>query len=97
MNWYRLELNTKVSECSRRVTKCKEDDRRKGTPLPRGWGGVSVLAAPKSLGYLHPLEMGGICAKDGLDPAVPNAGRADGRWGSPAAETRGAVFSCRLR
>lgn len=37
MNWYRLELGTKVYECFERVTKCKEDDCRKVPTAPRGF------------------------------------------------------------
>lgn len=42
MNWYRLELGTKVYECFERVTKCTEDGCRE------------VPAAPQSLGPRPP-------------------------------------------
>lgn len=45
MNWYRLELGTKVYECSERVTKCKEGGCREVPAAPRSPSPPPLLAA----------------------------------------------------
>lgn len=77
-------------------------------PLQEG-GNVELCQRLRALASCTPWRWG-VRAKDSLDPAVPNAGRAwpgqagpgwaglGGRvLGSPVVETQSAVFSCRLR
>ena len=45
MNWYRLELGTKVYERSERVTKCKEGGCREVPAAPRSPSPLPLLAA----------------------------------------------------
>lgn len=85
MNWYRLELGTKVYECFERVTKCGEGDCRKAP------------AAPKSLSPLYLPDAGLSVLRRVWAQLCPRVAERRGAGVALSRVPEGLVFSCRLR